>query len=153
MTSRRTERPDPQREQLYAAETAALADVGPRFTRWADLVAWVDAVTTDPRWIDGFPNAPIEVEVVRRSRSARYSVAETAADAIHIRAGSWDAPTVLHELAHLAAGDGDHHEPVEPHGAKFAGVLLDVIRMWCGVDAWAALRTEFRRRGVMFDER
>jgi putative metallohydrolase (TIGR04338 family) len=140
--------PDPQRERLYAAEAEALAEVGPRFTRWDELVAWVDSVTTDPRWIDGFHDAPIAVEVVRRTSSARYSVAEPEAGAIHIRAGSWDAPTVLHELAHLAVGAVD-----EPHGARFCGVLLDLVRMWCGVDAWAALRTELRSRSVMFDER
>jgi putative metallohydrolase (TIGR04338 family) len=134
---------DPRREAVYAAEHAALDGVGPRFARWREVVAFVDGVTTHPRWTDTFPEAPIEVAVERRSRSARYSAADVERDAIHVRDGSWDAATVLHELAHLAAGDTQ-----PPHDERFVGVMLELVRSFLGFDAYGALRTELDRRGV-----
>jgi putative metallohydrolase (TIGR04338 family) len=92
-----------------------------------------------------FPEAPVEIEVVRRSRSARYSAAEPTRGVIHIRDGSWDASTVLHELAHLAVGDD---EDIEPHGERFVGTMLELVRAFLGFDAYGALRTELDRRGV-----
>jgi putative metallohydrolase (TIGR04338 family) len=136
---------DPRRDAVYSAEHAALDDVGPRFTRWTEVVAYVDSLTTDARWTDVFPDAPVEVEVVRRSRSARYSAAEPARGVIHLRDGSWDASTVLHELAHLAVGDEAN---TEPHGERFVGTLLELVRTFLGFEAYGALRTELDRRGV-----
>jgi putative metallohydrolase (TIGR04338 family) len=102
-------------------------------------------VTTDPRWTDRHPDAPVAVEVRRRSRSASYSVAEPAAATIHIRAGSWDGPTVIHELAHLAVAAEHGSAAVEPHGAEFREILLDLVRSFLGFDAYVALRTELDR--------
>jgi putative metallohydrolase (TIGR04338 family) len=136
---------DPHRDAVYAAEHVALDDVGPRFARWSDVVAFVDALTTDTRWTDVFPDAPIEVEVVRRSRSARYSAADPSHGVIHIRDGSWDAATVLHELAHLAVGVDDD---TDPHGERFVGTMLELVRTFLGFDAYGALRTQLDRRGA-----
>ena len=142
---------DPQRERLYRAEDEALGSFGPRFARWREVVAWVDSVTSDPRWIDAFPDAPIEVQVERRSRSARSSVADVATATIHIRDGSWDAPTVLHELAHLATGEPAPDGPstaADAHGPRFAGTELELVRRFLGFHAYGALRNEFDRFGV-----
>ncbi|HKY15902.1 MAG TPA: hypothetical protein VJM33_13340 [Microthrixaceae bacterium] len=143
---------DPQRERLYRAEDEALGSFGPRFARWREVVGWVDAVTSDPRWIDAFPDAPIEVHVERRSRSARSSVADVASATIHIRDGSWDAPTVLHELAHLATGEPPTEDPPlagsGAHGPQFAGIELELVRRFLGFHAYGALRNEFERFGV-----
>jgi putative metallohydrolase (TIGR04338 family) len=136
---------DPRREAVYAAEHAALDGMGPQLRRWPDVVAFVDSVTTDARWSDVFPDAPLEVAVERRSRSARYSAADAEHGAIHIRDGSWDAPTVLHELAHLAVGVDDHEEP---HGARFVGTMLELVRAFLGFEAYGSYRAELERRGV-----
>jgi putative metallohydrolase (TIGR04338 family) len=136
---------DPRRDAVYAAEHAALDDVGPRFGRWTEVEAYVDLLTTDARWTDVFPDAPVEVQVVRRSRSARYSAADPAHGVIHIRDGSWDAATVLHELAHVAVGD---ERDDEPHGEHFVGAMLELVRTFLGFDTYGALRTELDRRGV-----
>lgn len=133
---------DRQREAVYRAETEALGAAGPRFRRWVDLEAWVGAVVTDDRWLDGFPGAPVEVAVLRRSRGATASVAEVDRAVIHIRDGSWDAPTVVHELAHLASvGPPDH-------GPRFAATELALVRSFLGFPAYGALRTAFVRHGV-----
>jgi putative metallohydrolase (TIGR04338 family) len=147
---------DPQRERLYRAEDAALGGFGPRFRRWTEVVEWVDRVTTDPKWIDGFPEAPIEVHVERRSRSARSSVADPSSATIHLRDGSWDGPTVVHELAHLAAEDAGVDQHTEPgttaaHGPRFAGVELELVRRFLGFHAYGALRNEFDRLGVRWE--
>ncbi len=132
-------------DAVYEAEHAALDGVGPRLARWTDVVDYVDSLTTDARWTDVFPDAPVEVVVERRSRSARYSAADPAHGVIHIRDGSWDAATVLHELAHLAVGvDGDE----EPHGEQFVGTMLELVRAFLGFDAFGSLRSELDRRGV-----
>jgi putative metallohydrolase (TIGR04338 family) len=136
---------DPRRDAVYSAEHAALDGTGPRLRRWTEVVAYVDSVTTDARWIDVFPDAPVEVVVERRSRSARYSAADPLHGVIHIRDGSWDAATVLHELSHLAVG-GDEHE--EPHGARFVGAMLELVRAFLGFDAYGSLRSELERRRV-----
>jgi putative metallohydrolase (TIGR04338 family) len=136
---------DPRREAVYSAEHAALDDIGPRFARWTDVVAYVDSLTTDARWTDVFPDAPVEVAVERRSRSARYSAADVAHGVIHIRDGSWDAATVLHELAHVAVG-ADEDE--EPHGERFVGTMLELVRAFLGFNAYGALRMELERRAV-----
>jgi putative metallohydrolase (TIGR04338 family) len=139
---------DPRRDAVYQAEHVALDGVGPRFARWTDVVAYVDSLTTDARWTDVFPSAPVEVVVERRSRSARYSAADVAHGVIHIRDGSWDAATVLHELAHLAVGDDLDDGVEEPHGERFVGTMLELVRSFLGFDAYGALRAELDRRGV-----
>ena len=69
-----------------------------------------------------FPDAPLEVTVMRRSRGATFSAAYVPAGedaaAIWIRDGSWDAATVLHELAHVAVGADPG--PDGTHGERFA---------------------------------
>lgn len=96
----------------------------------------------DDQWTSAFPNAPLSVEVHRRSRSASASLAAPSLCAIAIREGSWDLPTVLHELAHLAAPLDDLHGP------DFCAALLVLVRDHCGFHAYGALRSAFREGGV-----
>src|SRR5690606_13259765 len=112
--------PDPYRDAVYRAEHEALPDGGRRFRRFAELEAWVEGVVLGPMWEARFPEAPLEVAVLRRSRGATFSAAHVTPDgdaaAVWIRDGSWDAVTVVHELAHVAAGRA--HDPTGPHGAR-----------------------------------
>jgi putative metallohydrolase (TIGR04338 family) len=144
--------PDPHREAVYRAEHAALPDGGRRFTRFATLEAWVEQVVLGPRWEALFPDAPLEVAVLRRSRSATFSAAhvtpEGDAAAIWIRDESWDAATVVHELAHVAAGPSP--DPTGPHGRRFATTLLRLWRELLGLHAYGALRSAFDDQGVPY---
>jgi putative metallohydrolase (TIGR04338 family) len=143
MTSSAVRSDDPWAELVYAAHHHALDEVGPVFRRWVQLQDFVDRVTADDEWFESFENAPIEVTAERRSHSARYSVALTDQATILIRGGSWNAPIVLHELAHLAV-------PGVGHGAEFVGAHLFLVRRWCGFHAYGAYRSALDLRRVPY---
>lgn len=136
---------------VYQAESEAVEpDVG-RFPRFVEVQAFVDGVLCDDRWRDELGSRwgvtpPLEVVLLRRSRSATFSAAEHDRPVIHLRDGSWDRLTILHELAHLAARDPEHH------GALFCGVELDLVRWFIGFQAYGALRTRFDELGVRYRE-
>lgn len=127
---------------MYDAEDDVVEHIGRRLRRWAEVEAFLERIVTDPAYLDEFPDAPIEIGLHRRSRSARASVAVPDHDAVLIRDGSWNALTVLHELAHLVSPDP------EPHGVDFVATELALIRRFCGFDAYAELRAAFTRHGV-----
>ena len=132
---------DPWADEVYAAHAASLEGVGPIFKRWNDLVAFVEQVVLDPDWTEHFDHPPIDVAVEKRSSSARYSLATKHNDTIWIRSGSWNAPIVLHELAHLAVADGGH-------GAGFVDAHLHLVRRWCGFHAYGSYLAELDLRRV-----
>ena len=144
--------PDPYRDAVYRAEHEALPDGGRRFRRFAELEAWVEWVVLGPMWEARFPEAPLEVAVLRRSRGATFSAAHVTPDgdaaAVWIRDGSWDAVTVVHELAHVAAGRA--HDPTGPHGARFTTALLQLWRELLGVHAYGALRSALDAQGTPY---
>ena len=130
-----------QAASVYDAEHLVSPTVG-RFATFAALKSFVSQVVADDRWTDELARrwvalTPHEVVVVRRSRSATFSAAEEQRPVIHIVDGQWDRITVLHELAHLVARDP------WSHGPRFCGVELDLVRWWCGIDAWAELSAAF----------
>jgi putative metallohydrolase (TIGR04338 family) len=143
---------DPHRDAVYDAETRALPGGGRRFTRFAHLEAHVVDVTTGGWWAATFPDAPVEVDVLRRSRTATFSAAHVTADAtagvVWVRDGSWDLVTVVHELAHVAAGPAA--DTSGPHGCRFATALLVCWRELLGFDAYGALRSALDRNGVPY---
>ncbi|NLA37676.1 MAG: hypothetical protein GX868_18585 [Actinobacteria bacterium] len=137
---------DPQQRRLYAAEEAVIDEIGPRLRRWTEVQAFLESVLVLPGYLDEFPDAPLDVELQRRSRSATASLAVSGADTIFIRDGSWNALTVLHELAHLVvASTGGTNEA---HGATFAATELHLVRLRCGFDQYGILLTSFQRHGV-----
>lgn len=142
---------DPHRQPLYDAEHDALPDGGRRFTRFVALEQYVHDVALGPWWERTFPDAPVEVDVLRRSRSATFSAAHVAPDAgaavLWIRDGSWDLATVVHELAHVAA---DRADPTGSHGREFATTLLVCWRELLGVQAYGALRSALDDHGVPY---
>ena len=143
---------DPYRHAIYDAEAEALPGGGRRFSRFAHLEAYVTDITTGHWWATTFPDAPLEVDVLRRSRSATFSAAHVSTDAsagvVWIRDGSWDTVTVVHELAHVAAGPAP--DPTGAHGRRFATALLDCWRELLGFPAYGALRSGYDRRGVPY---
>ena len=36
------------------------------------------------------------------------------------------------------------------HGRQFCAIYLDLVKRWMGPDAWARLKTEFRKRNVKY---
>lgn len=143
---------DPHRDSLYRAEARTLPDGGRRFARFAELERWVTEVVLSPWWERSFPDAPLEVTVLRRSAGATFSAAHVTAEggeaAVWIRDGSWDVVTVVHEMAHVAVGgwvgaDG-------PHGRAFATALLRCWRELIGVQAYGALRSDFDANGIPY---
>lgn len=149
---------DPLRVAVYAAEDDALPGGGRRFTRFADLEAFIHAAMRDEWWEREFPEAPVSADVHRRSRSATFSAAHVTDDGwdaiIWIRDGSWDAVTVVHELAHVAAGSW--RQPGRwtleaGHGDRFVGALCRLWRRHLGLHAYGALRVALLERGVTLD--
>lgn len=137
---------DPQRDRVYACEDLALAD-GRSFRRFAEVEAYLAEVLRDPWWIDELGERwavapPLDVTLVRRSRSARSSAAEVGRPVIHLRDGHWTAAVLLHELAHLVARDP------EPHGPIFCGVLCDLVSRHMGFPAAVELRAALVAAGV-----
>ena len=145
---------DPWVEVIEACEDAVSSLVGPSFRRWVDVVTWVHSVTTHPEWDELFPGAPIDVEVQRRSSSARYALAHVPSASIFVPDGSWSTMLVVHELAHLAAPHvvaGHVPRAPEPsHGPSFVVAELAIVRRFVGVEAWAALRGELSAAGLDF---
>jgi putative metallohydrolase (TIGR04338 family) len=146
------DRRDPHRDSVYRAEAEALADGGRRFHRFSELEAWVAEQVLGHRWAAMFPDAPLEVSVLRRSRGATFSAAHVTADGdgavIWIRDGSWDAVTVVHELAHVAAGPAI--DQTGPHGSRFATALLRLWRELLGAHAYGALRSGLDDHGAPY---
>jgi putative metallohydrolase (TIGR04338 family) len=143
---------DPHRTALYGAEAQALADGGRRFRRFTELERWVADVVSSPWWEQAFPAAPLDVTVLRRSAGATFSAAHVAADggeaAVWIRDGSWDAVTVVHELAHVATGPAVGVDGA--HGRAFATSLLRCWRELLGVQAYGALRSALDANGIPY---
>ena len=152
MTAAAEDPTDPHRDTLYRCEHDALPDGGRRFRRFAELERFVTDVVLGPWWEQEFPDAPIEVTVLRRSAGATFSAAHVAEDgdaaAIWIRDGSWDAVTVVHELAHVATGADAG--PDGSHGALFATNLLRCWRELLGVQAYGALRSALEANGIPY---
>ncbi len=143
---------DPHREVLYRCEHQALPSGGRRFRRFGELEQFVQSVVLGAWWEATFPDAPLEVTVLRRSAGATFSAAHVEADGteavVWLRAGSWDAVTVVHELAHVAVGA--HPGPDGPHGTAFATTLLVCWRELLGVQAYGALRSAFDTNGIPY---
>ncbi|MEZ5347809.1 MAG: hypothetical protein R2714_01240 [Microthrixaceae bacterium] len=130
--------------RVYEAEAEALRIVPiRRFSRFAQIETYVQTLVLGQWWSEQFPTAPLEVHLERRSSGATYSAAHLPSHdvgVIHLVDGSgWGLETVLHELAHVAAGVGDGH------GARFRAALLDLWRREAGIEAWAALRAALER--------
>lgn len=149
---------DPRAEAVYAAEEEALAGGGRRFRRFSEVEGFVHAALSEPFWAERFPDAPVGAEVVRRTHRATASGAHVTDDGwdavIWIRDGSWDAVTVVHELAHVATGSW--REPGrwsgEPgHGERFVAALLELWRHHLGLHAYGALRSGLDERGLILD--
>lgn len=129
---------DEEGDAVRRAEETAI-EVVPlrRFGRFAEIERYVEQVMTSVWWDQHFPDAPIEATVVRRSRTATFSAATTTDEDVGVVAlvdgHGWGMETVLHELAHLAAGIS------AGHGRHFRAALLQLWRHEAGVEAWAAL--------------
>ncbi|HTO00880.1 MAG TPA: hypothetical protein VL068_09425 [Microthrixaceae bacterium] len=143
---------DPYRDALYAAEDEALPDGGRRFTRFASIEKFVGEVISDPFWEMTFPDAPVEVEIRRRSRGATFSAAHVAEDGqaavLFIRDGSWTMAVVVHELAHVASFTANRTDG--SHGPEFAAALLKLWRKYLGMHAYGALRSALDGRDVPY---
>lgn len=146
-TAERIAEADPIAPIVYAAEgRAAAAACVRRYTTFAEVQAHVDAIVCSEWWDETFPDAPVDVEVVRRSRNATFSAAcrldADAAVVAIIDGRHWSADVVLHELAHLAAGLG------ADHGHRFRAALAELWRREAGIVAQTCLLAEFDAAGL-----
>jgi putative metallohydrolase (TIGR04338 family) len=142
-TRERIAEADPEALTIYALEDAAARTSGlRRYTTFAELVEHVERIVCSDWWDTTFPAAPIEVTVQRRSRTATFSAA--GRDDVNesgtlwvVDSHGWNAETVLHELAHIAAPSGSMHGP------SWRAALLELWRREAGFHAWVELRTAF----------
>lgn len=143
-------------ELVVAEERAMRAFPLRRFTKFAHIERYVEDLVSRPWWSSRFPDAPLEITLMRRSGTATYSAAGrpvtrhsvdgTAVDdpgfVWLVDGRGWGLETVLHELAHLAAG------PAVGHGPCFRATLAELWRHEAGIEAWVALRDGFERAGL-----
>lgn len=133
---------DPAVAALYAAEDRVAGSIGPRLTRWSHVEDFVAAALALDELTEAFPALGDGVDVGRRSRHATASLAVWERREILIRDGSWNALTVCHELAHLAA------PPDAGHGPRFVTTELEIVRLCCGIAAAVELRRAFADAAV-----
>jgi len=138
---------DPQRLALYRAEDNVAAHIGPTWRRWSDVEAALDAILRSDSYRELFPDSPTELLLARRSRSARASFAQRETGTIAIRDGSWNAITLLHELAHIVTSAGP------PHGRAFVDNEVALVRDVCGFEAALVLGASLRAHRIEHDER
>lgn len=134
--------PGSETDATYAAEDAAAVGCR-RYRTFEELSAHVDEIVCSEWWDLTFPDAPIEVHVERRSRSATFSAARcepTHGVLWFIDGDHWNVAVVCHELAHLA-GFG-------AHDADFRRALLTFWRRELGFHSAAALQAEFAARNL-----
>ena len=137
----------PSAAAIYEAEDRAAREAGVRrFRRFTELEAFTQSVVLGDWWSLRFPDAPLEVVVQRRSRGATWSAASVTPDGVgllwFVDGRGWGMETVLHELAHLAAGSG------ASHGSRFTGALGELWRHEAGIEAWAILRLALQEAGL-----
>jgi putative metallohydrolase (TIGR04338 family) len=133
---------NPATASLYAAEDRVAASIGPRLIRWAQVEEFVAAALALDEVTETFPSLSDGVDVGRRSHRATASLAIWEDREMLIRDGSWNAVTVCHELAHLAA-------PFDAaHGPTFVATELELVRLCCGIEAAVELREAFVAAGV-----
>lgn len=147
---------DPAQHVAAAEEHARAVFPLRRFRRFSEIEDYIEALVSRPWWSTRFGDAPLEILVQRRSRAATFSAAGLADTGLVIDGCQVDPPgliwlvdghgwgldTVLHELAHLAAG------PTAGHGPGFRDALCALWRHEAGIVAWAALRAGFAAGGV-----
>jgi putative metallohydrolase (TIGR04338 family) len=126
---------------VYAAEETCVQKVGSlrRFRRFAEVGAYVEALVGSEWWDETFPNAPVEVDLHRRSSHATASLAalDGHVGVVALVDGhGWTLDVVLHELAHLAVG------PARGHSERFRRALVELWRHEAGVEAAATLARE-----------
>ena len=137
---------DEQRRRVYAAEDTVAAHIGPALRTWRSVEAFLGSVVTSDEFNEWFPEAPCGIGLHRRSRSATASAALLDRSEIWLRDGSWNATTVLHELAHLLC------DPTAGHGPRFVATELILVRRWCGFDAYGQLRHAMDAERAAIDE-
>lgn len=129
---------------VYAAEAEASEDFPPRrFTRFKDVVTYMESVVESEFWDRTWPHAPTHLIVERRSRNASASLGGRKGDTATVwlvDARHWDVLSVLHELAHVVTISG--------HDARFRSALLALVREFVGIEPFAALSHAYQRRGL-----
>lgn len=152
-----------QSDILYQAEDSVDQSGLRQYRRFTEVEDAISEIVLSSWWERTFPEAPVDVQVFRRSRSARFSAAQTRVDedaaAVLIRDGSWDLVTVLHELAHIAtvgivahSGSRLRQQALEsdPHNAEYVGVLLLFWQEWAGFHNYGAFRSVLDVHGVAY---
>jgi len=131
---------------LYAAEAEAIDGLGVRWSRGADVQAYVDGLLESAWFFERWPHF-LCCTVERRGSGARWSTCHalddsgpggSATEGVLLLA-SLTQPVVLHELAHLLVPPG------AGHGPAYAETLLTLVRHEMGFPAFAALYAALRR--------
>jgi len=126
--------------ELYAAESASLANVGQRWARLADAQSYLDRLVNSAWFFQRWPTF-VRATIERRASGSVWSTCQHLDEAgagggategvILIATGSLTQPVVLHELAHLLRAPGLGHDPL------FAETMLTLVRHEMGFFAFA----------------
>lgn len=122
---------DHQRQQVYDAERAAFdGTLAHEPVGWDDVIEIVDVVVTHPAWAGaGLPSPRLRRARIDsgRSHATRYPDGWVVA----IARGGQNVATVLHELAHVAAG-ATYGDDIAGHGPEFRGAQAWLIGLALG---------------------
>lgn len=138
---RASKKPRDQADQIYNSEWEAFPG-RPRqeFTSIRSVRLFVDEVVASPVWRN--IGGPGRVEVKDNGDQERS--AASSGDEIWIARSMRDRETVLHELAHLAAGVRNGHNK------RFAKALLVLISHFMGLHYYDRLIKAYQREQVSY---
>lgn len=135
----------PQQTAVYDAQDATRPQVRQlHLTDKKEIIAYVRKVVLSKEWVELMPpNAPtqVDVRVVNDLRldscaSHRFEVPVVQYNLAY----DVDELTILHELAHVAAG------PNQGHRELFLWCFLRLVFQFMGTEAWQTLRAELVKR-------
>ncbi len=130
-----------QQEAVYAAE--GTCERGRTFADHGEVQAYVDGLTSTYWWEERY-NHIVRVEVLRvtEGRSRANASHDMGGGTIGLLDGSLDESTVLHEVAHVIAGNECGHS------STWARIHLELTYLVRGSGPYSALSAAYTTNGV-----
>lgn len=145
---------DPYRRRVYKAEEAAwlrLEPLSPDYRRggsWWWMRRDIRAVFRDPKVVQRYPSAltlsrKTQLYDGRGDSWGGASSGRTAGGGyfIRMRRKARSNTTIIHEVAHVLTH-------CTGHGPRYARCMLFLTRRFLGIEAWRALKDEYRKKRV-----
>jgi len=137
---------DPQRLRIYKAEDEAGLVQTEKLPQLEQVGAFVDEVFQSDLLFNNYYFAIIDPVWVGDGNESCH--ARGSAVGIYLPEWARTKGMILHELAHVVTRRNKNWLDEEPHGWRFAGLLLDMVTTFVGVDIGNGLREAYVRNNV-----